>query len=362
MSRNRWMALGCCAVFVVAAACTPATPLPGTTVPGNPTADGTVTATTSGLDRFVADLRDAGSTVEIGAQIQQPYLPIAGTVVRIDGAEVQVFEFADTASRTAVTDSLTQADATQMPNLPEGINLWAQDRIVVVYLGQDQTVRDTLTTSLGAPLELSGGWTGLPPEAVVEAQHWLATQLNVSEAQLTIIAVEQVQWPDSCLGLGGPDESCAAVNTPGWRAVFEANNQRYEVRTNATGSTVRLVSGEADQKDLAETNWQLTGAEGSGTTMSPIEGSTITLAFGTDGTVSGSGGCNSYSGDYRADAANLSIEAVVSTQRACTNTGIAEQERLYLTALDAVQGYQLTDSELRLMLDGGVLRFAPASP
>lgn len=362
MSRNRWMALGSCAAFVVVAACTPVTPLPGTTTPGEATADATAAVTSGGLDGFVADLRDAGSIVEIGAQIQQPYLPIAGTVVRVDSVEVQVFEFADAASRMAVTDSLTQTDATRMPDLPEGINLWAQDRIVVAYLGQDQAVRDTLTAVLGAPLEVSGGWTGLPPEAVLEAQRWLASQLNTTEAQVAIVAVEQAQWPDNCLGLGGPEESCAAVNTPGWRAVFEVNAQRYEVRTDATGSVVRLMTGDASESDLAGTSWELKSAEGSGTTITPIEGSAITLAFGTDGKVSGSGGCNSYGGDYNADAASLSIDAVVPTRRACTNTGIAEQERLYLTALDSVETYQLTASELRLMLNGGVMRFEPAAP
>jgi hypothetical protein len=25
-----------------------------------------------------------------------------------------------------------------------------------------------------------------------------------------------MEWPDSCLGLGGADESCAQVMTPGW--------------------------------------------------------------------------------------------------------------------------------------------------
>lgn len=362
MTRTRLWSLGICAAFLAAAsACTPVTPLPGTDVPGEATADGTTTATSGGLEGLVADLRDAGSTVDIGAQIEQPYLPIAGTVVRVDDIEVQVFEFADTTSRTAVTDALTQSDATQMPNLPEGLNLWAQDRIVVVYLGQDQSVRDTLTATLGAPLELAGDWTGLPPEAVLQAQSWLAAQLNTGEAHVKIIAVEQVEWPDGCLGLGGPEESCAAVITPGWRAIFEVNNQRYEVRTDATGSAVRLVTGDATQNDLAGTSWELKSAEGSGMTLSPIEGSTITLAFGADGQLSGSGGCNSYGGDYEADAASLSIDAVVSTQRACTDTGITEQERLYLTALDAVQSYQVTESELRLMLNDGVLRFEPAS-
>lgn len=94
----------------------------------------------------------------------------------------------------------------------------------------------------GVPV--TGETPGLPPEAVLNAQQWLADQINVAIEQVQIIEVEQAEWSDSCLGLGGPDESCAQVITPGWQAVFEINGQRYEVRTDETGSIIRLASPE----------------------------------------------------------------------------------------------------------------------
>ena len=78
-----------------------------------------------------------------------------------------------------------------------------------------------------------------PPAAVLEAQSWLAEQLNVPVANIKIVSTEQVEWTDSCFGLGGPAETCAAEATPGWRINFEVNGQAYEVRSNETGTLAR---------------------------------------------------------------------------------------------------------------------------
>jgi hypothetical protein len=94
-------------------------------------------------------------------------------------------------------------------------------------------------TSIPLPTSIP---TGLPPQVVLDAQQWLAQQLNVAVEQVQIVEVEQAEWTDSCLGLGGPNESCLQAITPGWRAVFEINGQRYEVRTDETGSAIRLAT------------------------------------------------------------------------------------------------------------------------
>lgn len=79
----------------------------------------------------------------------------------------------------------------------------------------------------------------LPPEAVLDAQAWLSEQLQIPVEQVGIVSMAQEQWTDSCLGLGQPNESCAQVETPGWRVVFVVNGQEYAVRTDETGSVVR---------------------------------------------------------------------------------------------------------------------------
>jgi hypothetical protein len=80
------------------------------------------------------------------------------------------------------------------------------------------------------------------PQAASSAQQKLATSLNVPLDQVLIIGVNQVHWPDSCLGLPQPGEMCSQIATSGWRVMLDVNGQQYEARTDQTGSNVRWQS------------------------------------------------------------------------------------------------------------------------
>jgi hypothetical protein len=90
-------------------------------------------------------------------------------------------------------------------------------------------------------------WDGLPAEVVTGVQANISETLGLPVDQFEVATVEQVEWRDSCLELGGPAESCAAVITPGWRIVVSADGQDYEVRTDETGTQVRWVTAPASQ-------------------------------------------------------------------------------------------------------------------
>jgi hypothetical protein len=95
--------------------------------------------------------------------------------------------------------------------------------------------------------------------------------------------------------LGRLNESCLQAITPGWRAVFEINGQRYEVRTDETGSTIRLASPEGALGEgitLENTHWSLVSFGPPGAETPLVEGSTITLLL-ADGQAGGLGGCKS---------------------------------------------------------------------
>lgn len=79
--------------------------------------------------------------------------------------------------------------------------------------------------------------------AVEAAIEKLADQLGVDLSSVTVVSVEQKDWPDACLGAAGPEEMCAQVITPGYLVVLEVNGARYEVRTDLTGGNVRIVPG-----------------------------------------------------------------------------------------------------------------------
>ena len=77
-----------------------------------------------------------------------------------------------------------------------------------------------------------------------QALDYLSGQLGLPRDSFQVVQVSSQTWPDSCLGLGDMDESCAAVQTPGYRVVIEREDgQRYVVRTNAMLTEVRVVFG-----------------------------------------------------------------------------------------------------------------------
>jgi hypothetical protein len=82
-----------------------------------------------------------------------------------------------------------------------------------------------------------------PPQAVLDAQAWLADQLGVAVEDTQLVDVQKTEWQDSCLGLGGPAESCAQVVTPGWLVTVDVGGQQYEVRASEDGSIIRMAEG-----------------------------------------------------------------------------------------------------------------------
>jgi|GEM_PF-248035 len=83
--------------------------------------------------------------------------------------------------------------------------------------------------------------TALPTAVATNVRQQLVEQLGLAERNIVIVSAERQEWPDACLGLARANEVCAQVVTPGWLVVVEANNRRYEVRTDLAGNEVRIV-------------------------------------------------------------------------------------------------------------------------
>lgn len=79
------------------------------------------------------------------------------------------------------------------------------------------------------------------PAAVITARQYLADQLGVEPATIEIISFERREWTDSCLGLGGPAESCLQVITPGWMVMLGYEGQAYEVHTDEMANAIRTA-------------------------------------------------------------------------------------------------------------------------
>jgi len=79
------------------------------------------------------------------------------------------------------------------------------------------------------------------PSAVESAvRSYVASRLSLaSPGEVTVVSSVAKDWSDSCLGLGGIAESCAAVITSGYEIVVIARGGEYHLRTNTDGSVIR---------------------------------------------------------------------------------------------------------------------------
>ena len=104
---------------------------------------------------------------------------------------------------------------------------------------------------------------------------------------------------------------------------------------------------------LADTRWEVADLDGA----PPAADSTLTAAFGADGALTGSGGCNRFTTRYQVDGGQLRFDALLSGLRLCLQGGTSELA--YLERLDAVRAYwqQGRSLELRDRAGKPVLRF-----
>jgi hypothetical protein len=79
----------------------------------------------------------------------------------------------------------------------------------------------------------------LPPETAQNIQNQVGQLLGVPLESVQLQQVEKMEWPDGCLGLGQPNESCIQAITPGWLVVFSINGQEFRFRADETGTVVR---------------------------------------------------------------------------------------------------------------------------
>jgi hypothetical protein len=140
-----------------------ATDGPPATAGAEPTSTGSTPQASGGPVRDQASLIDAlratGATVTIGDAIEQPFVQMAGTQVSVNGADVQVFEYADEAAAradaAAIADTLA-GKGTTMVSWVASPHAYQAGRVIVLYVGDDTNTLQLLQGALGAPFaELS---------------------------------------------------------------------------------------------------------------------------------------------------------------------------------------------------------------
>lgn len=120
--------------------------------------------------------------------------------------------------------------------------------------------------------------------------------------------------------------------------------------TDASGAVV-LRFRPANELLLIEVSWQL-ARFGEGT--SPLDGTQISLAFRSDGTLLGVAGCNDYGADYQVEGEQLVIGSIAHTETACKEPdGVMAQEADYLAVIQRVGAYASTMTGLVLLDEDG---------
>lgn len=201
-----------------------------------------------GLANLVDALRGRGTTVETGETVNQPFLPVQGRILTVDGVDVQVYEFATSDARQEVSATITEGGDVIGAVVPEWIdqpNFWAQGRLIVLYIGRDEPTINLLSFVLGSPLT-GEGLSDLPPRPIQIALEQMAADLGVAPEQLSVEEIDEKEWPDACLGLPEPNEECAEEVTAGWLALVDINGQIYELHTNDSGEVARWREFEGD--------------------------------------------------------------------------------------------------------------------
>lgn len=148
-------------------------------------------------------------------------------------------------------------------------------------------------------------------------------------------------------GTAVPPVAQTAVPRPGASAT-----PRASVTPTPTVTAGPTVTPDLDNP-LAGTQWLCTSyydPNNAGGMASVLSGTTLTAAFGTDGQVTGSAGCNSYAAGYLVNGSLLAIAPGSSTTMACdTPPGIMEQETAYLTALASAGSFAIDGNQLNIL-------------
>ncbi|MFQ5872468.1 MAG: META domain-containing protein [Dehalococcoidia bacterium] len=120
-----------------------------------------------------------------------------------------------------------------------------------------------------------------------------------------------------------------------------------------------MACGEDSSPSLDDTSWVLESYGPQGATQALLADTEITAEFdGSEATLTGSAGCNSYFTDYAVEGSDLTLSTLAWTERACLGPeGVMDQELAYLGALGTVDRFEVDDTTLRLFYSGGVLVF-----
>jgi hypothetical protein len=105
-----------------------------------------------GYASLVDALRVAGATVESGDEVEQAFFAVMGQIIKVNGADVQVFEYETAEAMEAEAAQVAEdggSIGTSMVSWMATPHFYKAGRILVLYVGDDQAILDLLEGALG---------------------------------------------------------------------------------------------------------------------------------------------------------------------------------------------------------------------
>jgi heat shock protein HslJ len=119
-----------------------------------------------------------------------------------------------------------------------------------------------------------------------------------------------------------------------------------------SGLILSACASPASSASLPGTSWKLVSYGPAGNQTPAASGIDTNLDFGTDGTVNGNLGCNSFSGNYQVSNGKITFSMMISTMMACVGPQMT-QEDIGLKIMNGKVRYTLADNHLTMVAASG---------
>ena len=107
---------------------------------------------------LIAALEALGATVEVGEPITQAFFTPEGSIIKVNGADVQVFEYESVEAMESEAAQVAPdggSIGTSMVTWMDTPHFYKAGRIIVLYVGSDESVLSLLENALGP--QFAGG-------------------------------------------------------------------------------------------------------------------------------------------------------------------------------------------------------------
>ena len=101
---------------------------------------------------LIAALEAAGATVEMGEQISQAFFSPEGSIIKVNGADVQVFEYESVEAMESEASQVAPdggSIGTSMVHWVDTPHFYKAGRIIVLYVGSNEEILGLLEQVLG---------------------------------------------------------------------------------------------------------------------------------------------------------------------------------------------------------------------